>query len=101
MRPSDKYSLPVKLANSGQIKAFKGRFIGKQLLGRFTGPKEGGQGRCCGEGDSVEGEEKERVCTCREIENAERGRDQMSGLERKERTSGGRGGPVPGLERSD
>lgn len=55
MRPSDKHSLPVKLANSSQIKAFKGRFIGKQLLGRFTGPREGGQGeRQCG------GREKER-----------------------------------------
>jgi hypothetical protein len=42
--------------------------MGKPLLGRFSGPKEGGQGSRHGEEDRGEGVEKECACAGRERE---------------------------------
>jgi hypothetical protein len=39
------------MINSGKIKVYKGRFIGKLFSGRSTSLEEGGQGSC-GKGDS-------------------------------------------------
>lgn len=58
-----------------RLEYFKGRFIGKQLSGEFTGPKEGDQGSCHWEGDRGEGKRN------RERERRE---TKMSGLYRKE-----------------
>jgi hypothetical protein len=71
----------MKGANSSQIIVYKGRLIGKPLLGGFTGPKEQGMvgrggGTHHGEGNRGEGKrnrEKARPCRvereCREGEN--------------------------------
>lgn len=89
----------MKQANSSQIKIYKGRFIGRQILGRFTGPKEQGQRSCHGKGDRKEGQEKSRKSMYKqgERENAEAyGRPQCVDYIR--RSFWERGSPAPGLE---
>lgn len=73
------YSALVKGVSSSQIRAYKGRFLGKQLSDGFTGPKESGQGSHHGEGDKGERGKRERVCTHREREKIQReGEKEMS-----------------------
>jgi hypothetical protein len=49
----------VKWVNSSQIIVYKGRFVGKQLLGKFTVPKEHEAGEGCHwEGDRGQGGER-------------------------------------------
>jgi hypothetical protein len=90
------YSLPpMRLANSSQIEVYKGRFIGKQLSGKFTCPKERGQEVAMGR------ETEGRPHTDRERENAEgvrekRGETKMSGLNREELLEEGKASPWVG-----
>lgn len=60
--PLISYSLlTLKWVNSSQIKVYKGRFIGKQLSSKFTGPKEQDQGSRHGEGNKERGKEEREL----------------------------------------
>jgi hypothetical protein len=88
----------VKWANSSQIKVYKGRFIEKPLLSRFTISKEQGRGR---ETEGRRMRKTERGCTHSKRANAERrreGENKMSASYREELL--GEGKPVPDLESS-